>query len=102
MADMVAVMYAGLIVEKADVRTLFATPLHPYTIGLLRSVPRINTETESRTDRLYMIPGMVPDLINLPPGCVFRERCPEASDICLAPPRLEKKSSGSLVRCWMR
>ncbi|MFH0959298.1 MAG: ABC transporter ATP-binding protein [Pseudomonadota bacterium] len=100
MADTVAVMYAGLIVEQADVRNLFAGPLHPYTIGLMKSVPRINTDTES--SRLYMIPGMVPDLINLPQGCVFRERCPESSDICLDPPKLEKKSSGSLVRCWMR
>ncbi len=102
MADTVAVMYAGLIVEEADVRTLFSAPLHPYTIGLLKSVPRINAETESRSSRLYMIPGMVPDLINLPQGCVFRDRCTESSDLCLAPPKLEKKSSGSLVRCWMR
>ncbi len=102
MADTVAVMYAGLIVEEADVRTLFSAPLHPYTIGLLKSVPRINAETESRSSRLYMIPGMVPDLINLPQGCVFRDRCTESSDLCLAHPKLEKKSSGSLVRCWMR
>ena len=102
MADTVAVMYAGLIVEEADVRTLFSAPLHPYTMGLLKSVPRINAETESRSSRLYMIPGMVPDLISLPQGCVFRDRCTESSDLCLVPPKLEKKSSGSLVRCWMR
>ena len=102
MADTVAVMYAGLIVEEAESNLLFASPLHPYTIGLLKSVPRIDHEGKSKTDRLYMIPGMVPDLIDLPAGCVFRERCSEASEICLAPPKLERKSSGSLVRCWMR
>ena len=49
-----------------------------------------------------MIPGMVPDLINLPQGCVFRERCMEAGEICQSPPELERKDSGALVRCWMR
>jgi len=102
MADKVAVMYAGLIVEEANVKTLFATPLHPYTIGLLKSVPRIDKDAKSKGERLYMIPGMVPDLINLPQGCVFRERCPETQDICLRPPLLERKAPGALVRCWMR
>ncbi|MGC8605101.1 MAG: ABC transporter ATP-binding protein [Desulfomonilaceae bacterium] len=102
MADKVAVMYAGLILEESDVKTLFADPLHPYTIGLLKSVPRIDKDSQTKGNRLYMIPGMVPDLINLPHGCVFRERCPEARDICLEPPVLERKSSGTLVRCWMR
>lgn len=102
MADTVAVMYAGLIVEEAQSSILFSSPLHPYTIGLLKSVPRIDHEAKSKTARLYMIPGMVPDLINLPAGCVFRERCSEASEICLMPPNLERKTSGSLVRCWMR
>lgn len=102
MADKVAVMYAGLILEESDVKTLFADPLHPYTIGLLKSVPRIDKDSQTKGNRLYMIPGMVPDLINLPLGCVFRERCPEARDICLEPPVLERKSSGTLVRCWMR
>lgn len=102
MADKVAVMYAGLIVEEADVKTLFANPLHPYTLGLLKSVPRIDKESKSKGSRLFMIPGMVPDLINLPHGCVFRERCLEAGEICQSPPELERKDSGALVRCWMR
>ncbi|MCX5872825.1 MAG: ABC transporter ATP-binding protein [Deltaproteobacteria bacterium] len=102
MADKVAVMYAGLIVEEADVKTLFANPLHPYTVGLLKSVPRIDKEAKSKGSRLFMIPGMVPDLINLPQGCVFRERCLEAGEVCLSPPELERKDSGALVRCWMR
>lgn len=102
MADKVAVMYAGFIVEEANVKTLFANPLHPYTIGLLKSVPRIDRDAVSKGEKLYMIPGMVPDLINLPHGCVFRERCSEAEDICLKAPILERKTSGTLVRCWMR
>ncbi len=102
MADKVAVMYAGLIVEQADVKTLFAEPLHPYTIGLMKSVPRLDESARSKGARLYMIPGMVPDLINLPRGCVFRERCPEAQAICIEPPKLEQKDSGTIVRCWMR
>ncbi|MHB8205473.1 MAG: ABC transporter ATP-binding protein [Desulfomonilaceae bacterium] len=102
MADKVAVMYAGFIVEQANVKTIFANPLHPYTIGLLKSVPRIDRDAVSKGEKLYMIPGMVPDLINLPHGCVFRERCPEAEDICLKAPILERKTSGTLVRCWMR
>ncbi|MGC8657728.1 MAG: ABC transporter ATP-binding protein [Desulfomonilaceae bacterium] len=102
MADKVAVMYAGLIVEQADVNTLFAQPLHPYTMGLMKSVPRLDEGSRAKRGRLYMIPGMVPDLINLPSGCVFRERCFEAREICLEPPKLELKSCGTMVRCWMR
>ncbi len=102
MADKIAVMYAGYIVEEANVKNLFENPLHPYTIGLLKSVPRIDKDAVSKREKLYMIPGMVPDLVNLPRGCVFRERCPEAEDICLNAPILERKASGTLVRCWMR
>ncbi len=102
MADKIAVMYAGYIVEEANVKNLFENPLHPYTIGLLKSVPRIDKDAVSKGEKLYMIPGMVPDLVNLPRGCVFRERCPEAEDICLNAPILERKASGTLVRCWMR
>ena len=102
MADKIAVMYAGYIVEEANVKNLFENPLHPYTIGLLKSVPRIDKDAVSKREKLYMIPGMVPDLVNLPRGCVFRERCPESEDICLNAPILERKASGTLVRCWMR
>lgn len=101
MADRVAVMYAGKIVEEASVKQLFASPQHPYSIGLLKSVPRIDTATE-KSPKLYVIPGMVPDLKKLPPGCSFQDRCPEVGEICKEPPELERKSTDSLVRCWMR
>lgn len=102
MADRVAVMYTGKIVEEAPVKDLFASPQHPYTIGLLRSVPRIEEGRSKQRHRLHVISGMVPDLRHLPPGCSFQDRCPEARDMCKDPPALEIKSSGHLVRCWMR
>ncbi len=102
MADRVAVMYAGEIVEEAPVNDLFEAPQHPYTIGLLQSIPRINDAEESHGGRLHVISGMVPDLRRLPSGCSFRDRCPEAGEICLNDPALERKSSGRLVRCWKR
>lgn len=101
MADRVAVMYAGKIVEEAPVKQLFASPQHPYTIGLLQSIPRIDAAA-GQEPKLHVIPGMVPDLRKLPPGCSFQDRCPEVQEICKEPPGLEMKSSGSLVRCWMR
>ncbi|MCA1962180.1 MAG: ABC transporter ATP-binding protein [Desulfomonile sp.] len=101
MADRVAVMYTGMIVEEAPVRSLFASPQHPYTIGLLKSVPRIG-EHDGRKARLHVVRGMVPDLRHLPPGCTFQDRCPEVQPVCVRPPILERKQSGHLVRCWMR
>jgi len=101
MADRVAVMYTGKIVEEAPADNLFSSPQHPYTIGLLQSIPRIG-EAAGRKSRLHVINGMVPDMRKLPPGCTFQDRCPEVQEICKEPPALEKKSSGHLVRCWMR
>jgi oligopeptide/dipeptide ABC transporter ATP-binding protein len=101
MADRVAVMYTGKIVEEAPVDKLFASPQHPYTIGLLESIPRIDEEPEGKS-RLHVIKGMVPDMRKLPAGCTFQDRCPEVQEICKEPPALEKKPSGHLVRCWMR
>ncbi len=101
MADRVAVMYTGKIVEEAPADNLFSSPQHPYTIGLLQSIPRIDEGT-GRKSRLHVIKGMVPDMRKLPPGCTFQDRCPEIQEICKKPPALEKKSSGHLVRCWMR
>jgi len=96
-ADEVAVMYAGRIVEMADVSTLFQRPCHPYTIGLLGSIPLLN---ESR-DRLHTIPGAVPDLTELPPGCRFHPRCDVAKDICKeSDPPFVDLDGGHWACCW--
>jgi oligopeptide/dipeptide ABC transporter ATP-binding protein len=79
-ADEVAIMYAGRIVEQGPVGDVFEVPLHPYTRGLLRSVPKAGAE---RRQRLETIPGVVPDLTRLPSGCRFRDRCPEAIAACV-------------------
>ena len=86
-ADATAVMYAGRIVEDADVMTLYAKPAHPYTEGLLDSMPRV----DSKGAELYAIKGLPPSLLNLPPGCNFNPRCPYKKEICLqeVPPSYE-------------
>jgi peptide/nickel transport system ATP-binding protein/oligopeptide transport system ATP-binding protein len=102
MADRVAVMYTGLIVEEAKVKDLFHSPQHPYTMGLLQSIPKIGAIRGRRSARLHVIPGVVPDLRSIPEGCPFRNRCPEQDDICVNRPELEIKECGWRVRCWMR
>ncbi len=98
MCDHVAVMYAGLIVEYTDVHTLFETPLHPYTEGLMAAIPVLGDVRDS----LAVIPGTVPDLINLPPGCKFSPRCPYAKEICTQQgPPLVDAEPGHRVRCWI-
>ncbi len=92
-----AVMYSGKLVEYAPVPALFREPLHPYTKGLLRSLPKIGHENEPLTP----IPGMVPSLTDLPEGCHFRPRCLRAFDKCLAPPPLFPLEDGRLARCWL-
>jgi len=96
-ADEVAVMYAGHIVEQAATRPLFASPLHPYTQGLLESIPK----TTSTAERLHVISGNVPDPSHKPPGCPFNPRCPKATDRCRSemPPTVELQP-GHIVRCW--
>ena len=96
-ADKVAVMYAGRIVEMADVASLFRMPCHPYTVGLLGSIPLLN---ESR-DRLHTIPGTVPNPMELPPGCRFQPRCDAAQSICREsePPAVDLDDC-HLVCCW--
>ena len=96
-ADRAAVMYAGQIVEQARVSDLMAEPLHPYTQGLLRCVPRLGRPDLPITP----IEGSVPDLVALPPGCRFAPRCPEAMDHCReAVPPMRETPTGRLVRCY--
>lgn len=97
MCDRVAVMYAGEIVEQARVHDLFRKPLHPYTWMLLRSIPRLN----HNSDRFPTISGTHPDMIDLPIGCRFRIRCPFAEGICAEHPPLEEIGSDHLARCWL-
>lgn len=94
----VAVMYAGRIVEEADVRTLFRSPAHPYTIALLRSLPQLGREAE----RLFSIGGHPPDLRQLPQGCSFAPRCPKAIEVCRTEyPAQREVSEGHRVRCYL-
>jgi oligopeptide/dipeptide ABC transporter ATP-binding protein len=96
MCDRVAVMYGGNIVEYADVRTLFEEPRHPYTVGLLGSIPSLAVEKED----LKIIPGSVPDLINPPAGCRFHPRCSGCKEICRRDkPELVDLGDGHLVAC---
>jgi peptide/nickel transport system ATP-binding protein len=102
MADRVAVMYAGQIIEQADVKTLFKKPLHPYTQGLIASVPILGQVK----DQLAVIPGSVPNLINLPAGCRFAPRCEMRQqynlEICTqTEPELIPNESGHTIRCWL-
>jgi peptide/nickel transport system ATP-binding protein len=95
LADDIAVMYAGRIVEKGAVSEVLDKPLHPYTHGLIGSVPSRN----KRGEALRQIPGMTPSLLNLPPGCAFRARCPRASESCLAEPVMAEILPGREARC---
>ncbi|MGB9698863.1 MAG: ABC transporter ATP-binding protein [Thermodesulfobacteriota bacterium] len=99
-AQKVAVMYAGRIVEYAPVRPLFVTPRHPYTQGLLKSIPRLD-EGQGRKQRLEAIPGLVPSLLDLPPGCKFSNRCKYVWDKCEEEPQLKEIDPGHFVRCWL-
>ena len=96
LADDVAVMYAGRIVEHGEVDNVLDRPLHPYTYGLIGSVPSRNR----RGVPLHQIPGMTPSLLNLPPGCAFKGRCPHATDLCTTAPEVsEPRGSSRLIRC---
>ncbi|MEE8622482.1 MAG: ABC transporter ATP-binding protein, partial [Alphaproteobacteria bacterium] len=96
-ADEVAVMYAGRIVERADTAAIFDAPLHPYTRALIETVPRIG----KRSHRLPAIPGIVPDLMFLPRGCRFSDRCPLADQGCRErEPELEEAGEGHFVACF--
>lgn len=98
--DEVNVMYAGKIVEKGDVFGIFDNPSHPYTWGLLRSIPRI--EKKGKAKKLYTIKGMVPNLIDPPPGCRFADRCDKARGICCEEePPFTTIEEGHFVKCWL-
>src|SRR5690349_4028875 len=98
-AQRVVVMYAGKVIEEAPVGELFANPRHPYTQGLIRSIPRVDTAA-TRKPRLEAIAGVVPSLLDPPPGCRFAPRCPYASSICVeAVPPLREIAPGHKVAC---
>jgi oligopeptide/dipeptide ABC transporter ATP-binding protein len=101
MAQWVAVMYAGKVVEYASVDDLFGRPLHPYTVGLMESIPHID-QAVSPDKMLKTIPGMVPSLFEVLEGCSFQDRCNHAFDRCRCEePHLVDVNSGHLVRCWL-
>lgn len=100
MADRVLVMYAGQVVEEADVHTLFERPSHPYTKGLMESIPRLDHDPDQR---LFAIPGTVPSLTTMPKGCRFHNRCPWVTDECRTeqPKLVPIDGSAHQVRCWV-
>lgn len=97
MADDVVVMYAGQVVERGSVKTIFAEPHHPYTRALLAATPRLR----ERRARLDAIDGVVPSLLGMPEGCLFRDRCRFAMDICQTAPPLRDVFQGHESRCWL-
>ncbi|AMQ04973.1 ABC transporter ATP-binding protein [Sporosarcina psychrophila] len=99
MCDEVVIMYAGLIVEQADIKTIFDNPKHPYTQGLLNSRP--GTNANERKQRLVSIPGSVPRPDELPPGCTFAARCPYVMEKCKTEKPPLYKLENQLSRCWL-
>ena len=103
-ARRVIVMYAGRKVEEAEVGELFSRPMHPYTVGLLASIPRLDLlrgAVRNATDRLQEIPGIVPPLFDLPEGCAFAPRCNKADDLCRRErPVYEQKRTDHWAACW--
>lgn len=98
MADRIAVMYAGYVVETGGLDEIFYRPQHPYTNMLLQSIPRLDQE---QGEMLNPIPGSPPDLLNLAPGCPFAPRCPNVIDVCREQmPSLDPVASGHLAACW--
>src|ERR1700730_1181586 len=98
-ADRINVMYAGYIVETGTADEIFHNPRHPYTLGLLKSIPRLD---EPRKEKLVPIEGLPPDLVDTPPGCPFSHRCPDATKRCLPEnPSLEPVVPGHRIACWV-
>ena len=99
MCDKVCVMYAGRIVESADTDELYANPLHPYTRGLIASVPKMDG---NREERLFSIEGQPPNVIDLPPCCPFHPRCDRTCEVCRhAYPPVKKTGNDHYVACWL-
>ena len=97
LCDQVAVMYAGKVIESGDVKTIFSNPRHPYTLGLLNSIP-----TPGRKSALTPIPGRPPNLAHLPPGCSFAPRCASAMDICRRQEPIERQiEDGHMMKCFL-
>src|SRR5699024_10464916 len=96
--DYVAVMYCGKIVEYADVKSIFKSPKHPYTVGLINSLPPHDHDIEGD---LLVITATVPSPAEMPRGCRFAPRCPCASEICNTLPVLTEDEDGNQVRCWI-
>ncbi|MFQ6011546.1 MAG: ABC transporter ATP-binding protein [Nitrososphaerales archaeon] len=97
LCEKIIVMYAGKLVEMADTMTLFENPMHPYTQALLRLAPKL----EKERGRLPPIPGTVPNLIDMPPGCRFRDRCPKAMEVCHKEPQWIEIENGHWVSCYL-
>jgi oligopeptide/dipeptide ABC transporter ATP-binding protein len=94
----VAVMYAGKIIEHGSVEAIFENPLHPYTVGLNKAIPRLDVDTK----KLQIIEGTVPNLIEIPSGCKFHPRCPYAMDVCKKEePTLKKREKNHFSRCYL-
>ena len=96
MSDNVAVMYLGKVIEYSDTRTIFKNPRHPYTKGLLNSIPQVGQKK-----RLVPIEGSIPDPFEIPKGCAFAPRCPHATDQCREEPQLLEVEPGHQVSCWL-
>ena len=97
LADRVTVMYAGTVAEIGSSEAVFADPFHPYTQGLLASIPNIKLDQPE----LYTMPGQTPDLVNPPEGCRFHPRCPKVMDICRQEIPTTFQKNGSQVTCWL-
>jgi peptide/nickel transport system ATP-binding protein len=96
LADRIAVMYTGRIVESGSAADIIDQPAHPYTRGLIDSIPTRDTHGT----RLRQIPGMTPSMLHLPRGCAFRPRCPRAGADCVQAPEVTRNAPGRTVRCW--
>jgi oligopeptide/dipeptide ABC transporter ATP-binding protein len=97
LADRITVMYGGRIAEVGAAGTIFSGPLHPYTQGLLASIPNVRLDQP----KLNTMPGSPPDLVSPPPGCVFHPRCPHAMDVCRREKPTSTEKNGHQVDCWL-